>query len=73
MTTPAVGCQDEGDYNATGVRKVKTIRGRTKLPIATWDPRTLRPAVKLRKLTNEMDRHHWKKTGALWDFLGELL
>ena len=47
MTVPTVGHRDVGDKYATGVPKIKKIRGRENFAVGTWNVRTLRPAGKL--------------------------
>ena len=46
MTAPT------GDKYATGVPKIKKIRGRENIAVGTWNVRTLRPAGKLEQLTH---------------------
>ena len=50
MTAPTVRHQDVGDKYATGVPKIKKIRGRENIAIGTWNVRTLRSAGKLEQL-----------------------
>ena len=59
MTAPTIRHLDVGDKYATGVPKIKTIRGRENISVATWNVRTLRPAGKLELLTHAMSRYHW--------------
>ena len=44
-----------GDKYATGVQKIKKIRGRENISVGTWNVRTLR---KLTELTHTMGRYH---------------
>ena len=44
MTAPTVRHRDVGDKYATGVPKIKKIRGRENIAVGTWNVRTLRPA-----------------------------
>ena len=46
MTAPTVRHRDVGDKYATGVPKIKKIRGRENMAVGTWNVRTLRPAGK---------------------------
>ena len=62
MTAPTVRHRDVGDKYATGVPKIKKIRGRENIAVGTWNVRTLRPAGKLEQLTHAMSRYHWKDT-----------
>ena len=48
---------------ATGVTKIKKIRGRENIAVGTWNVRTLRPAGKLEQLTHAMSRYHWNTEG----------
>ena len=50
--------RDVGDKYATGVPKIKKIRGRENISVGTWNVRTLRPAGKLEQLTHPMSRYH---------------
>ena len=59
MTTPTVRHRDVGDKYATGVPKIKKIRGRENIAVGTWNVRTLRPAGKLEQLTHAMSMYHW--------------
>ena len=54
MTAPTVRHRDVGDKYATGVPKIKKIRGRENIAVGTWNVRTLRPAGKLEQLTHAM-------------------
>ena len=63
MTAPTVRHQDVGDKYATGVPKIKKIRGRENIAVGTWNVRTLRPAGKLEQLTHAMSRYHWNTAG----------
>ena len=51
MTAPTVRRRDVGDKYATGVPKIKKIRGTENIFFGTWNVRTLRPAGKLEQLT----------------------
>ena len=66
MTAPTVRHRDVGDKYATGVPKIKKIRGRENISVGTWNVRTLRPAGKLEQLTHAMSRYHWNIMG-LWE------
>ena len=59
MTAPTVRHRDVGDKYATGVPKIKKIRGRENISVGTWNVRALRPAGKLEQLTHAMSRYHW--------------
>ena len=50
---------DVGDKYATGVPKIKKIRGRENIAVETWNVRALRPAGKLEQLTHAMSGYHW--------------
>ena len=63
MTAPTVRHRDVGDKYATGVPKIKKIRGRENIAVRTWNVRTLRPAGKLEQLTHAMSRYHWNILG----------
>ena len=63
MTAPTVRHRDVGDKYATGVPKIKKIRGRENIAVGTWNVRTLRPAGKLEQLTHAMSRYHWNIVG----------
>ena len=63
MTAPTVRHRDVGDKYATGVPKIKKIRGRENMAVGTWNVRTLRPAGKLEQLTHAMSRYHWNIVG----------
>ena len=47
MAAPTVRHRDASDKYATGVPKIKKIRGRENIAVGTWNVRTLRPAGKL--------------------------
>ena len=68
MTAPSVRHRDVGDKYATGVPKLKKIRGRKNISVETWNVRTLRPAGKLEQLLHAMGRY----SGALRDALEKL-
>ena len=75
MTAPTVSHRDEGDKYATGVPKIKKIRGRENISVGTWYVRTLRPAGKLEQLTHAMRRYHWNIVGLCemrWKNFGEM-
>ena len=75
MTAPTVRHRDVGDKYATGVPKIKKIRGRENIAIGTWNVRTLRPAGKLEQLTHAMSRYHWNIVGLCemrWKNFGEV-
>ena len=59
MTEPTVRHRDVCDKYATGVPKIKIIRGRENIAVGTWNVRTLGPAGKLEQLTHAMSRYHW--------------
>ena len=59
MTAPTVRHRDVGDKYATGVPKIKQIRGRENISVGTWNVRTLRPAGKLEQMTHAMRGYHW--------------
>ena len=61
MTAPTVRHRAIGDSDkyATGVPKIKKIRGRENISLGAWNVGTLRPAGKLEQLTYAMGRHHW--------------
>ena len=59
MTAPTVRHRNVGDKYATGVPKIKKIRGRENIAVGTWNVRTLRQAGKLEQLTHAMSRYHW--------------
>ena len=63
MTTPTVTHRDVGDKYATGVLKIKKIRGRENISVGTWNVRTLRPAGKHEPLIHAMGRYHWNVMG----------
>ena len=52
-----------GDKYATGIPKIKKIRGRKKISVGTWNVRTLRPARALAQLTHAVSRKHWTVVG----------
>ena len=63
------------DKYATGVPKIKKIRGRENISVGTWNVRTLRPAGKLEQLTHAMGRCHWNIMGLCemrWKNFGEM-
>ena len=75
MTAPTVRHWDVGDKYATGVPKIKKIRGRENIAVGTWNVRTLRPAGKLEQLTHAMSRYHWNTVGLCemrWKNFGEM-
>ena len=75
MTAPTVRHRDVGDKYATGVPKIKKIRGRENIAVGTWNVRTLRPAGKLEQLTHAMSRYHWNTVGLYemcWKNFGEM-
>ena len=75
MTAPTVRHRDVGDKYATGVPKIKKIRGRENIAVGTWNVRTLRPAAKLEQLTHAMSRYHWNIVGLCemrWINFGEM-
>ena len=75
MTMPTVGHRDIGDKYATGVPKIKKIRGRENIAVGTWNVRTLRPAGKFEQLTHAMSRYHWNIAGLCemrWKNFGEM-
>ena len=57
MTVPIVRHRDEDEKYATGVSKIKKIRGRVNISDGTWNVRILRPAGKLEQLTHAMGRY----------------
>ena len=63
MAAPTVRHWDVGDKSATGVPKIKIIRGRENMAVGTWTVRTLRPAGKLEQLTYAMGRYYWNIVG----------
>ena len=63
MTAPTVRHRGVGDKYATGVSKIKKIRGRENISVGTWNVQTLRPAGKLKQLTHAMSRCHWNIVG----------
>ena len=63
MTAPTVRHLDVGGKYATGVPKIKTIRGRENISVGTLNVGTLRPAGKLKQLTHAMSRYHWNIVG----------
>ena len=75
MTAPTVRHRDVGDKYATGVPKIKEIRGRENIAVGTWNEKTLRPAGKLEQLTHTMRRYHWNIVGLCemrWKNFGEM-
>ena len=75
MTSPTVRHRDVGDKYATGVQKIKKIRGREIIAVGTWNVRTLRPAGKLEQLTYAMSRYHWNTVRLCemrWKNFGEM-
>ena len=52
-----------GDKYATGVPKIKKIRGRENISVGIWNVRTFRPAGELEQLTHAMSRYHWNIVG----------
>ena len=72
MTAPTVRHRDVGDKYATGVPKIKKIRGRENISVRTWN---VRPAGKLEELTHAMSRYHWNIVGLCevrWKNFGEV-
>ena len=70
MTAPAVRHRNEGDKYATGVPKIKKIRGRENIAVGT-----LRPAGKLEQLTHAVSRYHWNIMGLCemrWKNFGDM-
>ena len=65
MTAPTVRDRDVGDKCATGVPKIKKIRGRENIAFGTWNVRTLRPAGKLEQLTHANEQVSLEHSGAL--------
>ena len=57
MTAPTATHRDVGDKYATGVPKIKKIRGRENISVGTSDVRALGPAWKLEQLTHAMSRY----------------
>ena len=75
MSAPTIRHRDVGDKYATGVQKIKIIRGRENISVGTWNVRTLRPAGKLEQLTYAMSRYHWNIVGLYemrWKRFGEM-
>ena len=75
MTAPTVRHRGVGDKYATGVPKIKKIRGRENISVGAWNIRTLRPAGKLVHLTHAMSRYHWNIVGLYkmrWKNFGEM-
>ena len=60
MTAPTVRHRDVGVKYATGVPKIKKVRGRENIAVGTWN---VRPARKLEQLTHSMSRYHWNIVG----------
>ena len=74
-TAPNVRHRDVGDKYATGVPKIKKIRGRENIAVGTWNVRTLRPAGKLEQLTHAMSMYHRNIMGLCemrWKNFGEM-
>ena len=72
---PIVGHWGIGDKCATGVTKVKKIRGSGNISIGPLNVRTKRPGGKLEELTHEIDRYHWNIPGICdmrWKYFGEM-
>ena len=63
ITAPTVRHRNVADKYATGVPKIKKIRGRENIAVGTWNVKTLRPAGKLEQLTHAMSRYHWNIVG----------
>ena len=63
MTALTVRHRDVDDKYATGVPKIKKIRGRENISVGTWNVGTLRPAGKLEQLTHAISRYHWNIVG----------
>ena len=59
MTAPIVRHRDVGDEYATGVPKIKKIRGGENTFFWTWKVRTPRSTGKLEQLTHAMCMYHW--------------
>ena len=59
MTAPTVRHRALSDKYATGVPKIKKIKGRENISVGTLNVRTLSPAGKLKQLTHAMSRYHW--------------
>ena len=72
MTAPTVRHRDVGDKCATGVPKIKKIRGRENIAIGTWNVRTLRPAGKLGTADSCNEQVSLEHNGALRDALEKL-
>ena len=75
MTATTVRHRDVGEKYATGVPKIKKIRGRESISVGTWNVRTLRPAGKLEQLTHAMSRYRWNTVGLCemrWKSFGEV-
>ena len=77
ITMPAltVRQRDVGDQYATGVSKIKKIRGRENIGVGTWNVRTLSPGGKLEQLTHAMSRYHWNIVGLCemrWKNFGDM-
>ena len=75
MTALTVRHLDVGEKYATGVPKIKKIRGRENISVGTWNVKTLRPAGKLEQLTHAMRRYHWNIVGLCemrWKNFGEM-
>ena len=48
IAAPTARHRDVGDKYATGVPKIRKIRGTENIAVGTWNVRTLRPAGKLK-------------------------
>ena len=72
MTAPTVRHRDVGDKYATGVPKIKKIRGRENMAVGTWNVRTLRPAGKLETADSCNEQVSLEHSGALRDALEKL-
>ena len=62
-TAHTVRHRDVGDKYATGVPKIKKIRGRENIAVGTLNVRTLRPAGKLEQLSHAMSGYYWNMVG----------
>ena len=75
MTAPTFRHRDVGDKYATGVPKIKKIRGRENIAVGTLNVRTRRPAGKLEQLTHTISRYHWNIVELCeirWKHFGEM-
>ena len=75
MTAPTVRHRGVGDKYATGVPKIKKIRGRENIAVGTWNVRTPRQARKLEQLTHATSRYHCNIVGLCemrWKNFGEM-